>query len=246
MVSSSSAASPQSLLRRGYYKMLHETLGTVVAVATSEPLIALTFDDGPHPDDTPRLLDVLARHNARATFFMVGEAAQRHPDTRAPGGRRRACHRQPHLGSSLPAAAFRTPTPSTDPGLRQGLAPLRNASVPTTIRPSNDGLAPGCPPVGLSGHRLGCGWLRLAGPRRPLDERPHPQPHSPRQHRRPPRHALSHPGSPATPAGTTVRGGRYRPGPRVDRVFASSPSPNCSPGDGLSTACGSETATLIC
>src|SRR3954454_17171436 len=34
--------------------------------------LALTFDDGPNPDWTPRLLEVLAEHNVRATFFMVG------------------------------------------------------------------------------------------------------------------------------------------------------------------------------
>ncbi len=34
---------------------------------------ALTYDDGPNPHSTPELLDVLARHNARATFFMVGK-----------------------------------------------------------------------------------------------------------------------------------------------------------------------------
>lgn len=54
-------------------------LGTVTHVVTSEPLVALTFDDGPHPEYTPRLLDILERHSARATFFVVGEAAERQP-----------------------------------------------------------------------------------------------------------------------------------------------------------------------
>jgi peptidoglycan-N-acetylglucosamine deacetylase len=40
----------------------------------------LTFDDGPHPEHTPRLLDVLARLGVRATFFVVGCRAERHPD----------------------------------------------------------------------------------------------------------------------------------------------------------------------
>jgi peptidoglycan-N-acetylglucosamine deacetylase len=39
----------------------------------------LTFDDGPDATWTPRCLDVLARANARATFFMVGAEVQRHP-----------------------------------------------------------------------------------------------------------------------------------------------------------------------
>ena len=42
--------------------------------------IALTFDDGPNPDVTPQLLRVLDLHSARATFFMCGLAAQRHPE----------------------------------------------------------------------------------------------------------------------------------------------------------------------
>lgn len=37
------------------------------------PLIALTFDDSPHATLTPRILDLLAAHEAHATFFMIGE-----------------------------------------------------------------------------------------------------------------------------------------------------------------------------
>jgi peptidoglycan/xylan/chitin deacetylase (PgdA/CDA1 family) len=42
--------------------------------------VYLTFDDGPHPEHTPRLLELLARHDARATFFLLGENAARHQD----------------------------------------------------------------------------------------------------------------------------------------------------------------------
>jgi peptidoglycan-N-acetylglucosamine deacetylase len=42
--------------------------------------IALTFDDGPDPKFTPQVLDVLAEHEARATFFVVGVRAKSHPD----------------------------------------------------------------------------------------------------------------------------------------------------------------------
>ncbi|MCU0687522.1 MAG: polysaccharide deacetylase family protein [Polyangiaceae bacterium] len=42
--------------------------------------VALTFDDGPHPEHTPRVLEVLAAHQARATFFMIGEKVERHPE----------------------------------------------------------------------------------------------------------------------------------------------------------------------
>lgn len=54
--------------------------GTLTFVRTEEPLAALTFDDGPHPEETPRVLEVLARHGARATFFMVGSRAAAHPE----------------------------------------------------------------------------------------------------------------------------------------------------------------------
>jgi len=37
------------------------------------PLVALTFDDSPHATSTPRILDVLATHDARATFFVIGD-----------------------------------------------------------------------------------------------------------------------------------------------------------------------------
>lgn len=40
----------------------------------------LTFDDGPHPEHTGALLDVLAEHGARATFFVIGQHAERHPE----------------------------------------------------------------------------------------------------------------------------------------------------------------------
>ncbi|MGV3721326.1 MAG: polysaccharide deacetylase family protein [Actinomycetota bacterium] len=42
--------------------------------------VALTFDDGPDPVQTPRVLDALAELGARATFFVVGAQADRHPE----------------------------------------------------------------------------------------------------------------------------------------------------------------------
>ncbi len=43
--------------------------------------VALTFDDGPDPEVTPRVLDLLERHGARASFFCIGERAAAHPRT---------------------------------------------------------------------------------------------------------------------------------------------------------------------
>jgi len=42
--------------------------------------LALTFDDGPHPEWTPATLDMLARAGVRATFFLIGREAQKHPE----------------------------------------------------------------------------------------------------------------------------------------------------------------------
>lgn len=41
--------------------------------------VSLTFDDGPHLRDTPRVLDVLAKHDVRATFHLVGKYAEQQP-----------------------------------------------------------------------------------------------------------------------------------------------------------------------
>ena len=43
---------------------------------TDEKVIALTFDDGPHPLYTPKILDILKKHNAKATFFVIGRNAE--------------------------------------------------------------------------------------------------------------------------------------------------------------------------
>lgn len=50
------------------------------AAASARNEIALTIDDGPDPEVTPKILDILARHDVQATFFCIGELAQRYPD----------------------------------------------------------------------------------------------------------------------------------------------------------------------
>jgi peptidoglycan-N-acetylglucosamine deacetylase len=52
----------------------------ITHVDTKDPLIALTFDDGPDPESTIPLLEVLEGHGARGTFFLRGAAAARHPE----------------------------------------------------------------------------------------------------------------------------------------------------------------------
>ena len=49
-------------------------------LVTEEPVVALTFDDGPDPDVTPRVLAALDRRGATASFFCIGERAARHPE----------------------------------------------------------------------------------------------------------------------------------------------------------------------
>jgi peptidoglycan/xylan/chitin deacetylase (PgdA/CDA1 family) len=51
---------------------------TLIAPARPGEL-ALTFDDGPNPAWTPQLLDTLARHDVKATFFLLGQFAERDP-----------------------------------------------------------------------------------------------------------------------------------------------------------------------
>ena len=53
---------------------------TIYHVASSEKVVALTFDDGPSPKWTPQILDVLKEGQAKATFFMLGEHVEKYPE----------------------------------------------------------------------------------------------------------------------------------------------------------------------
>ena len=53
----------------------------IVHLNTNQRIVALTYDDGPSPPYTDPLLDVLAKHDVRATFFMIGNRVQQHPET---------------------------------------------------------------------------------------------------------------------------------------------------------------------
>lgn len=52
----------------------------IYRIRTHDPLVALSFDDGPHPIFTPQVLEILKQHNATATFFLIGEQAARHAE----------------------------------------------------------------------------------------------------------------------------------------------------------------------
>jgi peptidoglycan/xylan/chitin deacetylase (PgdA/CDA1 family) len=47
---------------------------------SEEKVIYLTFDDGPIPEATPEILEILKKHEAKATFFVVGDNVRKHPD----------------------------------------------------------------------------------------------------------------------------------------------------------------------
>lgn len=59
--------------------LLGPNLRRLPADAAARGEIALTFDDGPDPDVTPRVLDLLDARQAKATFFVVGDRARRYP-----------------------------------------------------------------------------------------------------------------------------------------------------------------------
>jgi peptidoglycan-N-acetylglucosamine deacetylase len=57
-----------------------QIFGRTLLAGTNPNEIGLTFDDGPNETVTPQLLEVLARHNVRATFFAIGSYVRRSPD----------------------------------------------------------------------------------------------------------------------------------------------------------------------
>ncbi|WP_442603238.1 polysaccharide deacetylase family protein [Paenibacillus sp. KN14-4R] len=62
---------------RAYYEKRGDILWEV---RTNSKVIALTFDDGPDPFQTPQILDLLKEYEAKATFFVVGNRVQKFPD----------------------------------------------------------------------------------------------------------------------------------------------------------------------
>lgn len=71
-------------------------------------LLALTFDDGPDPRVTPQVLAALAAYDARATFFVIGENAQQHPDLlrrQVAAGHALGSHSYRHIYRATPAQA---------------------------------------------------------------------------------------------------------------------------------------------
>jgi len=71
--------SPRQMLRRGMAAVLPRRMFLVHGSPLTNA-VCLTFDDGPHPALTPKILDVLAEQHVKATFFVIGREAQQHPE----------------------------------------------------------------------------------------------------------------------------------------------------------------------
>jgi peptidoglycan/xylan/chitin deacetylase (PgdA/CDA1 family) len=56
------------------------TMGPSGAPSEGQSRVAITFDDGPHPEGTPKMIEALARFDAHATFFVVGEQVVKRPE----------------------------------------------------------------------------------------------------------------------------------------------------------------------
>ncbi|HEY1539146.1 MAG TPA: polysaccharide deacetylase family protein [Solirubrobacteraceae bacterium] len=83
---------------------LCDVLGIARRADLGSGAVGLTFDDGPHPQGTPAVLEVLAAAGARATFFAVGEQLRAHPaiaDEIVAAGHRLAVHGDRHVCTSL-------------------------------------------------------------------------------------------------------------------------------------------------
>jgi peptidoglycan/xylan/chitin deacetylase (PgdA/CDA1 family) len=96
--------------------------------------VALTFDDGPHPEGTPRMLEALEEAGVRATFFLVGEQVERRPQLAAEivaAGHEAAvhCHRHRNL--------MRLPPPAVHADLARAAAAIADATgvEPRRYRP---------------------------------------------------------------------------------------------------------------
>ena len=103
--------------------------------ATGAREVWLTIDDGPDPEDTPRLLELLAAHGAHATFFVIGENAADHPELiRAIAA---AGHEVAHHTHTHPLTTFWCASPArVRRELDRALDTLRASGVrPTRFRP---------------------------------------------------------------------------------------------------------------
>ncbi|HZX05476.1 polysaccharide deacetylase family protein [Kribbella sp.] len=116
------------------------------AVVTPKPTplptkyVVLTFDDGPDAEYTPKVLDVLAKYDAKATFFEVGQNVRKHPELTKrihDAGHSVQNHTWDHSDlRKLTAAKFQQEVSSTDQAIR-----AQTGSTPTCLRPPYGGVS---------------------------------------------------------------------------------------------------------
>ncbi|GIP20414.1 polysaccharide deacetylase family protein [Paenibacillus sp. J22TS3] len=76
-----SCASPAAALGAPKGRDYYEPRGEIVwEVATDDKVVAITFDDGPDPTQTPAILHLLDQYQAKATFFVIGNRVSRFPE----------------------------------------------------------------------------------------------------------------------------------------------------------------------
>src|SRR5262249_43281735 len=98
--------------------------------------VALTFDDGPHPEYTPRIAEILSKEGAPATFFCVGQRVERHPELAT------ALHRAGHglenhsFSHGTGRDLFQTERLRTDLELCQEVIASITSKVPRYYRPA--------------------------------------------------------------------------------------------------------------
>jgi len=120
---------PDLLIIRGIFvPSAREVCHVFTRFETARPEVWLTIDDGPDGDDTPRILDLLDRHRAKATFFLVGERAALFPHLVSEILRRG--HDVGHHTHTHPVAAFWCASPArVRTELDDGLEALRRAGA---------------------------------------------------------------------------------------------------------------------
>jgi peptidoglycan/xylan/chitin deacetylase (PgdA/CDA1 family) len=103
-------------------------------IETSRPVVAMTFDDGPHPQLTPKLLDLLKERNIRATFYVIGKNVEAYPEIArriVEEGHEIGNHTFTHPAlSKIGAARVKTEIDRTNTAIRQA-----TGVMPRTMRP---------------------------------------------------------------------------------------------------------------
>ena len=138
-LAATATAATAATLTHAAYSAQSQLFGRTLISANDPNEVALTYDDGPNDAATLLLLEILARHNARATFFMIGRFVRQHPEIV------RAVHAAGHLIGNhtythpwltmLPAKQIREELRTCNEALEDVLgAPIRYVRFPHGAR----------------------------------------------------------------------------------------------------------------